>query len=143
MDSNSTSLQKWQPRPYPSLKTMEGRLIRLEPIDIPKHIDGLCDIQVYSPDAPQRFRYLFSNPFKIKEDILAWLTSESAKFVYVIIDKNLNKVVGNVTLLSIIPEHGSIEIGVYFSDMVSRKPGGTEAFYLILRHIFDELKYRR
>lgn len=143
MNSYFNNIEKWTPRPYPSHQLMEGRFIRLEPIDIPKHIDGFCNVLIFAPDVPKRFRYLPFNQFKTKEDLLSWLSSERARFLYAIIDKKLEKLVGFISLISIVPEHGSIEIGVYFSDMISKSPGGTEAIYLILRHVFDELKYRR
>uniref|UniRef100_A0A914CDP4 N-acetyltransferase domain-containing protein n=1 Tax=Acrobeloides nanus TaxID=290746 RepID=A0A914CDP4_9BILA len=43
----------------------------------------------------------------------------------------------------IVPENGTLELGLYFSDMINKTPGGTEAIYLLAKHVFDDLGYRR
>ena len=46
--------------------------------------------------------------------------------------------------MAIVPEHGSIEIGhIWFSPELQRTPAATEAIFLLARHAFDELGYRR
>jgi RimJ/RimL family protein N-acetyltransferase len=51
---------------------------------------------------------------------------------------------GVATYLRIRPEHGTIEIGhIWFGPPLQRTPAATEAIYLLLRHAFDDLGYRR
>src|SRR5690349_11597933 len=50
----SDDLKNWQPRPRPERKPMEGRLVRLEPLDAAKHGDGLFAASSV-PDALERF----------------------------------------------------------------------------------------
>jgi RimJ/RimL family protein N-acetyltransferase len=46
--------------------------------------------------------------------------------------------------LRIVPEHGVIEIGhIWFGSPLQRTYAATEAIYLLMRHAFDELGYRR
>jgi RimJ/RimL family protein N-acetyltransferase len=51
---------------------------------------------------------------------------------------------GIASYLRIAPEHGSIEIGhIWFGAPLRRTTAATEAIYLLARHAFDELGYRR
>lgn len=127
-------------RPYPSLRVFEGRYIRLEPLDLTKHLDGLASFQI---NDEERFRFMFQHAPKSKEELRERLSDESAKYYYIIIDKASNNVVGRIGLFDIDPENGSAEIGVYFSSLLEKKSGGTEAIYLILKHLFEEMNYRR
>ncbi len=46
--------------------------------------------------------------------------------------------------MRITPEHGVIEIGhIWFGTALQRTPAATEAIYLLARHAFDDLGYRR
>ena len=52
--------------------------------------------------------------------------------------------VGVAAYLRIDPANGSIEVGhLRFSSLLQRRPAATEAMYLMMRHAFDELGYRR
>jgi RimJ/RimL family protein N-acetyltransferase len=43
-----------------------------------------------------------------------------------------------------VPEHGTIEIGnIWFAPALQRTAAATEAIFLLARHAFDELGYRR
>jgi RimJ/RimL family protein N-acetyltransferase len=51
---------------------------------------------------------------------------------------------GMASYLRIAAEHGSIEIGnIWFGTPLQRTTAATEAIYLLARHAFDELGYRR
>ena len=51
---------------------------------------------------------------------------------------------GIVSYLSIVPEHGVIEIGnIWFGPELQRTPAATEAIFLLAKHAFDDLGYRR
>jgi RimJ/RimL family protein N-acetyltransferase len=51
---------------------------------------------------------------------------------------------GIASYLRITPEHGVIEIGhIWFGTPLQRTTAATEAIYLLARHAFDELGYRR
>ena len=51
---------------------------------------------------------------------------------------------GVASYLRITPEHGVIEIGnIWFGTPLQRTPAATEAIFLLFRHAFDELGYRR
>jgi RimJ/RimL family protein N-acetyltransferase len=51
---------------------------------------------------------------------------------------------GIVSYLGIEPEHGTIEIGdIWFGTPLQRTTAATEAIFLLARHAFDDLGYRR
>ena len=51
---------------------------------------------------------------------------------------------GRAALMRIEPAHRVIEVGgIVYSPRLQRTRGATEAMYLLARHVFDELGYRR
>lgn len=140
------NLKDWQPRPRPQRKVLDGRYVRLEPLDAAKHGDGLYEASMVA-DVDTRFAWLFENPPESRAAFDAWLekvaTSEDPLY-FAVIDKASGKVAGRQTLMRIEPNHGVIEIGsIYWGPLIARKPAATEAQYLFTRYVFDELGYRR
>ncbi|KAB2758502.1 GNAT family N-acetyltransferase [Brucella anthropi] len=141
-----TDLQNWTPRSKPERKVLEGRYVRLEPLDPKKHGDELFAASSVT-DADQRFTWLFEFPPATREEFEPWLEkvakSEDPQF-FAVIDKASGKVAGRQTLMRIDSAHGAIEIGnIYWGPLISRKPAATEAQFLFMQYIFDELGYRR
>ncbi|SDO78341.1 Protein N-acetyltransferase, RimJ/RimL family [Phyllobacterium sp. YR620] len=141
-----TNLTTWTPRPVPAREPLEGRLARLEPLDPAKHGDGLFEASSVT-DATDRFRYLFEAPPESRAAFDEWLEKVAASkdpLFFAVIDKASGKVAGRQTLMRIDPVFGVIEIGnIYWGPLISRKPAATEAQYLFMAYIFDELGYRR
>ncbi|KAB2675470.1 GNAT family N-acetyltransferase [Brucella tritici] len=141
-----TDLQNWTPRPKPERKVLEGRYVRLEPLDPKKHGDELFAASSVA-DADQRFTWLFEFPPATRDEFEPWLEkvakSEDPLF-FAVVDKASGKVAGRQTLMRIDPTHGVIEIGsIYWGPRISCKPAATEAQFLFMQYIFDELGYRR
>ncbi|MFD1200226.1 GNAT family N-acetyltransferase [Brucella gallinifaecis] len=141
-----TDLHNWTQRPKPERKVLEGHYVRLEPLDAQKHGDELFAASSVD-DADRRFTWLFEFPPQTREDFQPWLdkasTSEDPLF-FAVIDKASGKVAGRQALMRIDPVHGAIEIGnVYWGPLISRKPAATEAQFLFMQYVFDELGYRR
>lgn len=141
-----TDLRNWTTRPKPERKTLEGRYVRLEPLDAAKHGDELFAASSVT-DADQRFTWLFEVPPATREAFEPWLEKVSSSedpLFFAVIDKASGKVAGRQALMRIDPVHGAIEIGnIYWGPLVSRKPAATEAQFLFMQYIFDELGYRR
>ncbi len=139
-------LSDWTPRPLPERKVLEGRYVRLEPLDADKHGQGLFEASSVE-DAGSRFTWLFDTVPATLEDMRPWLEKSAASqttIFYAIIDKATGKIAGRQALMRIDAENGSIEIGnIYWGPLISRKPAATEAQYLFMQYIFDELGYRR
>ncbi len=144
--NDMSDLQNWTPRPRPERKVLEGRYVRLEPLDPQKHGDELFAASSVT-DADQRFTWLFEFPPATRAEFEPWLEKVSKSedpLFYAVIDKASGKVAGRQTLMRIDPVHGVIEIGnIYWGPLISRKPAATEAQFLFMQYIFDELGYRR
>ena len=141
-----TDLRDWTPRPKPERKVLEGHYVRLEPLDAARHGDELFSASSVT-DADQRFTWLFEVPPATREAFQPWLEKVSASedpLFFAVIDKASGKVAGRQALMRIDPVHGAIEIGnIYWGPLISRKPAATEAQFLFMQYIFDELGYRR
>jgi RimJ/RimL family protein N-acetyltransferase len=142
----SEDLKNWSPRAVPERKTLDGRYVRLEPIDAVAHGDGLYAASAVA-DIGSRFAWLPDYPPESRAAFQPWLDKAKESndpLFFTLIDKASGKVAGRQALMRIEPAGGAIEIGnVYWGPLVSRKPAATEALYLFARYIFDELGYRR
>jgi RimJ/RimL family protein N-acetyltransferase len=141
-----TDLCNWTSRPRPPRSVLEGRLVRLEPLDAVRHGDGLFEAST-APGAEARFRWLFEEPPADRSAFQAWLDRAAASedpMFYAVVDRATGRVLGRQTLMRIDPAFGVIEIGnICWGPDMARRPAATEAFYLFARHVFDDLGYRR
>jgi len=91
--------------------------------------------------------YLPYGPFKQLAEFNAWFEQTcfgDDPLFHVIYDKSSNDAIGLASLMRINPTAGSIEVGhVHFSPLLQRTPMATEAMYLLMKSVFDELGYRR
>ncbi|MEX3947785.1 GNAT family N-acetyltransferase [Paraburkholderia sp. EG287B] len=136
----------WQPRERPARVTIEGQFCRIEPIDLDRHAADL--FEAYGTAADGRdWTYLFAEPFTdfaAFREYLAKAAASSDPFHYAVIDRASGKAVGTFALMRIEPVHGVIEVGsVTFSPRLKQTPLSTEAQYLLMRYVFDDLGYRR
>lgn len=139
-------LSAWTPRPRPQRVSLEGSLVRLEPLDAGRHGDGLYEASV-APGADARFRWLFEYPPVDRASFQPWLEKSAASedpLFFAVVDAATGKVLGRQTLMRIDPTFGVIEIGnICWGPDMARTAAATEAFYLFARHVFDDLGYRR
>jgi RimJ/RimL family protein N-acetyltransferase len=133
------------PRPSPDDRPIIGRTVDLERLDLDRHGHGLW--QAIGED-----RRIWSGipvgPFEDQQSFAVWLSDRSQlpnAALYAIIDKrgDRRRVAGLFLLLQINPAMGTLEIGLVYGAALTRQIGGTEAFFLIARHIFEALQYRR
>lgn len=146
-DALDGPLTHWHaPRP-PERQVLAGRRVRLEPLDPARHGRDLFDAAQGSSADPNLWRYLFDGPFAGYETFLTWLEGDAATadpLFFAIVDQATGHAVGMASYMRITPAHGVIEIGyIWFGPTLQRTPGATEAIYLLARHAFDDLGYRR
>ena len=142
----SRELKDWTARPRPQRRILEGRYVRLEPLEADRHGDGLFAAAT-AGDARDRFRWLFEHPPASRGDLQPWLeksqSSEDPLF-FAVIDQASGRIAGRQSLMRIDPGFGVIEIGhVFWSTLIARQPAATEAQYLFLKYALGELGYRR
>ena len=136
----------WQAREHPRGATMQGKLCRLEPVDLDKHASDL--FAAFAQDQDQRnWTYLPYGPFATEEELRTWMfstcLSDDPSF-FSVIELATGKAVGIASYLRIEPGVGVIEVGhIHFSPLMQGKPISTEAMYLMMRQVFDLWGYRR
>ncbi|GAA0572407.1 GNAT family protein [Caenispirillum bisanense] len=136
----------WTPRPTPPRTALAGRRCRLEPLDPARHAEDLW--QAACADADGRtWTYMSYGPFADAAAMRAFLTTFAATEdpqAFAIIDTASGRAVGWATYLRIDPANGVIEVGhIWYSPLLARTAAATEAMYLMMRRVFDELGYRR
>lgn len=139
-------LSHWTPRPRPSIRTLEGRFVRLEKLDPGQHAAELFETSA-QPDGAERFRWLSDhapdNPAALRD----WAEKASASkdpLHFAAIDKVSGKVAGRQAFMRVDEANGVAEIGhIYWGPLMSRQPAATEALFLFARHLFEDLGYRR
>lgn len=135
----------WSPRPRPERVVLEGRFCRLEPLDAERHTADLYDAN--QADDGRGWTYLGYGPFASQADYREWVAKAAASedpLFYAIIEARSGRAVGVATLMRIDPANGVIEVGnIKYAPALQRTPAATEAMFLLMRYVFDELGYRR
>lgn len=76
--------------------------------------------------------------------MLAWAETSEDPLYFTIVRMRDQRALGLASYLRITPQFGVIEIGhIWFGSPLQRTTGATEAIYLLARHAFDDLGYRR
>ena len=139
-------LPNWEPRPRPPRIAMEGRFVRVEPLEPERHGGDL--FEAFSADADGRiWTYLPYGPFASRAELESWISrfcqSEDPLF-HALIEQSSGEALGVASLMRIEPAMGVIEVGhINYAPALQRTPAATEAMYLLMRRVFDELGYRR
>jgi RimJ/RimL family protein N-acetyltransferase len=136
----------WRGVEPPSRKSMLGRFCKIEPLNADSHLDDLYD--AYSIDRDGRlWTYMFVGPFASREEFRAWLEqacNTDDPLFHAIIDLSTGKAGGVAAYMRIQPVMGVIEVGnITYSPLLQRTPVATEAMFLMMQRVFDELGYRR
>ena len=139
------SLADWQGCEPPSLRRIEGQYITIEPLS-DGHADGLIKA-LGGPQNDPLWTYIPMGPFPDAASLMAgfaYARDQLGWATHVFLDPKTGSIEGTSSYMRIRPEHGSAEIGcVMFSRNLQRTAGATEAMYLMARHLFDDLGYRR
>jgi RimJ/RimL family protein N-acetyltransferase len=137
----------WTPARRPSPVALRGSHVLLRPVDAAGDA-GLLYAVSHPPDGdPAIWDYLFEGPFESPEELGKLLVgaegSEDPLF-FTLVGLPGEQPLGMASYMRIEPEHGSIEIGnIWFGTSLQRTTAATEAIYLLARHAFDQLGYRR
>jgi RimJ/RimL family protein N-acetyltransferase len=128
----------------PARVILEGRFVRLEPLDAARHGPALWNNLA---GADQVWDYLFDAPFGDEASFVADLArkaaSEDPRF-WAVVDKTLDEAQGYATLMRVDPVHRTIEVGnILFAPALQRTPGATESMALLATYAFEALGHRR
>jgi RimJ/RimL family protein N-acetyltransferase len=128
-----------------SAPILSGRFIRLEPLAA-SHEADVC-AAVCNDDGFARVGYMVEPPPVDPADRGAWFARKLAwrgRIYFACVDPASGRALGLLAFMRDEPQHRSVEIGdVLFGTGMSRTPGATEAVFLLLRHAFETMAYRR
>jgi RimJ/RimL family protein N-acetyltransferase len=126
---------------------LQGDYARLEPLEVGTHAQSLyrCS-HARSADAAL-WTYLSYGPFPDQDRFARWLEERarsSDPLFFAIVERASGAAAGMASYLNIVPANGCIEIGhIWFAPALQRTRAATEAIFLLMRHAFDDLRYRR
>ena len=125
---------------------LDGRHVRLAPLD-PARDTAPLYAAAHGPGHEALWQYLYPEPFPDEAAFRAYLEKTAAasdRLLLSILDRASGAVLGHATYLRIEPAQRTIEVGnILYTPALQRGPGGTEAMYLMAKHAFEELGYRR
>ena len=139
-------LEGWTPRARPPGTAMKGRYCRIEPLDPSRHAADLYDANCQDREG-RIWTYLPYGPFENLDDYRGWLTKACKgqdPLFHAIVDSSNGRAVGLASYLRIEPAVGVIEVGhINYAPELQKTAAATEAMYLMMCRVFDELGYRR
>jgi len=156
MDNNTTTnptrpigplVPNYTPGETPTPTTLSGTHVTLAPLH-PSHAPALFPLLSGLTNAPL-WDYMFAGPFASTSyaAFLSHITTCSNSqdpLYFVILCNTTHQPLGLISYLRIDPPNRVLEIGnITFAPTLQRTTGATEAIYLLLRHTFEVLQYRR
>ena len=134
------------PARRPSRVTLAGRLVTVRPLDPAVDGDALW-AGTGGAEHDHLWWYLFDGPFADRASFDAHLARCAASpdpLFFSIVDRGTALAAGYAAYLNIAPAHRTIEVGcILYAPALQRTAGATEAMFLMARHAFADLGYRR
>ena len=137
-------LKDWKGAQTPAPVTLHGSYVTLEPLNAARHTAAIWQaIQGHD----ELWAWLPEGPFATEAEFTASVEKKPNAPGYVflaIVPKASGQPSGWASLMRPDPANGVIEVGyILYSPVLQRTREATEAMYLMMRHVFDELSYRR
>ena len=128
----------------PAPVTLRGRYATLEPLNAQRHGEALWEA---ARGHDEVWTWLFDGPYATDTDFLRAVGEKQAATAAVflaIVPVASGKAAGWASLMRAEPAHGVIEVGnILLPPALQRTTAATEAMYLMARHVFEDLGYRR
>lgn len=135
------------PGRLPQRTVLQGRTVRLEPLDPAAHGRELYAASHADDAARTVWTYLWQGPYGDEAAFLAWLRECAAAtdpIFFAVRDGASGQPRGMASYLRMAPRDGVLEIGhIWFAPSLQRTTASTEALTLMIRHAFDDLGCRR
>jgi RimJ/RimL family protein N-acetyltransferase len=134
----------WKSAAVPAPITLRGRTVTLEPLSAADHaqslwqtVQGHDEVWTYLADGP------YASHAALRQSLEQKQSSPAALF-FALIPAATGHAAGYASLMRIDAPNGVIEVGnILLSPALQRTTAATEAMYLMARHVFDDLDYRR
>lgn len=131
------------PRPFPFRQKFKGQRTTLEPL-ARRHATELREAAQFAEDS---FTYVGFGPWHdltTIETMIASICCDSDLFCWAIRPVTIGRVCGFLSLKNTAPANASIEISnIWFGPELRHTRAATEAVFLLLCHVMDDLGYRR
>lgn len=137
-------LENWKGCPAPEPIRLEGARLVLEPYDPAVHPELLWSA-FGGLAVNERLKFFPQPSFADSSAFRAWLDGAQTSLITLVArDIASHAVVGMASYMRPDPANGVIEVGsVAHGLAMARSPLSTELHYLMARHVFDDLGYRR
>ena len=140
---NRTPLH-WKPVAPPAPVTLQGRTVTLDPLKAGRHTEALWEA-VRGHD--ELWAWLADGPYADESGLrqsLVQKESGSAALFFALIPKSSASAAGYASYMRIDQANGVVEVGnILMAPALQRTTAATEAMYLMARHVFEDLGYRR
>jgi RimJ/RimL family protein N-acetyltransferase len=137
----------WKPVPRPGREALRGAHVLLRPVDADADAEPLFAVSHPADGDRSIWTYLPDGPYESSEGLhrmLSWAQGSEDPLYFTVARLPDESPLGVASYLRITPEFGVIEIGhIWFGGPLQRSTAATEAIYLLARHAFDGLGYRR
>lgn len=138
------NLEGWNGALLPGAVTVAGQWVTLEPLSAARHgrdlwqaVEGHDEVWAYLADGPYESEAALAGALAAKE------TGAAARF-FAILPEAGGVAKGYASLMRMDPANGVVEVGnILLSPELQRTRAATEAMYLMARHVFEDLGYRR
>lgn len=139
-------LTKWTPRAAPRAISATGRYVMIEPFQRHAHQETLWTA-LGGEAVSDLIRYFPNGPYTHAHELSDWLEKSARELGWVTCifrGRVSGDVVGMASYMRPDPANGVVEVGsVAHGAAMARTPMSTEAHYLMARHVFEDLDYRR
>lgn len=136
----------WASAPLPSADVLSGRFCALERLDPDRHAVDLYAAYASASD-DRAWTYMAFGPFLSFESYYQWSVAAADSpdpRHYALTDAATGRALGTLALMRHDPANGVIEVGsIILSQVLQRTAAATEAQFLLMRYVFDDLGYRR
>jgi RimJ/RimL family protein N-acetyltransferase len=137
-------MSHWKPVALPCPQVLEGRYVRLVPLRTESHaaalwrgIQGHDEVWDYLADGP------YGSEADLRRAIEAKETGAAAVFL-AIVPRSSGGAEGYASYMRMDPANGVIEVGnILMAPSLQKTTAATEAMYLMARHVFEDIGYRR
>ena len=130
----------------PDVALLEGRYCSVEHLTVAEHYKDILDFY-FTNQILSDWTYMYAEPFESEEAVRQCLEDYEQSdnpYFFAIRDKASGKVLGTFSLMAITPKNRSVEMGrVILAPALQKTRAATEAQYLLMKYVFEDLNYRR